>query len=148
MFRIENLYGLPCVIVSPSGSEIFTTEVLSMPYLEHLEKFHLDICSPRYSHSPQVSCLWMNPGRGCNPDLEESYLPEYSESETETFTQGTSGIYLRSVNVSALEPSSILRYSKCTKMTGFILLGFSSPGPNQGLSFSKFYPTKNFDLGI
>ena len=32
-------------------------------------------------NSPQVSCLGMNPGRGWNPNLEESYLLEYSESE-------------------------------------------------------------------
>ena len=36
----------------------------SVPFLEHLHKFHLDLCIPRYSSSPQVSCLGMNPGRG------------------------------------------------------------------------------------
>ena len=71
----------------------------------------------------------MNPGRGWNPDLEESYLPKYSESKTETFTQGTSGIYIRSVKVSAPEPSPILSCSESAKMTRFDLLGFSSMKP-------------------
>ena len=70
----------------------------------------------------------MNLARGWNPDLEESYLPKYSESEVETFTYGTSGIYLRPVKVLAREPSPISRYRGCTKMTIFSLLGFSGPG--------------------
>ena len=49
----------------------------------------------------------MNPRKGWNPDLKESYLPKYSESEAENFTHGTSGIYLRPVKVSAPEPSPI-----------------------------------------
>ena len=68
----------------------------------------------------------MNPGRGWNPDLEESYLREYSESEPETSTHGTSGIYFQLVNVSAPNPSPISRYSEFNKMTSFSLLGFSS----------------------
>ena len=71
----------------------------------------------------------MNPGRGWNPDLEESYLPEYSESEVETFTQGISGIYLRPVKISAPDPSPISRYSEYTKTTSFSILGFSSMKP-------------------
>ena len=59
-----------------------------------------------------------------NPDLEESYLLEYSEYEDEIFTWGTSGIYLLSIKVSAHDPSPISRYSECTKMTSFSLLGF------------------------
>ena len=55
--------------------------------------------------------------------------PEYSESEDETFTQGTSGIYLRPVKVSALEPSPISKYSECTKTTSFSILGFSGMKP-------------------
>ena len=70
----------------------------------------------------------MNPGRGWKLDLVESYLPEYSESEAETFTKGTSGMYLRPIKVSAHEPSPISRYSECTKMTSFSLLGFSGQG--------------------
>ena len=65
--------------------KILPQKVQSVPYLEHLVKFHLDIFSPRYNNSPQVSCLGMNGGRGWNPDLEESYLPEYSEYEDENF---------------------------------------------------------------
>ena len=57
----------------------------------------------------------MNPGRGWNPDLEESYLPEYSEWEAENFTQGTSGIYIWLVNVLTPEPYPISRYRECTK---------------------------------
>ena len=71
----------------------------------------------------------MNLGRGWNPNLEESYLLEYSESEVETFTQATLGIYLRLVKISAPKPSPILSYSECPKMTSFSLLGFSSMKP-------------------
>ena len=39
----------------------------------------------------------MNPGRGWNPDLEESYLPEYRESNPKMFTHGTLGYYIRPV---------------------------------------------------
>ena len=66
----------------------------------------------------------MNPGRGWNPDLEESYLPEYREYEADTFTKGTSGIYLQPVKFLAPDPSPISIYSECTKMTSFSLLGF------------------------
>ena len=72
----------------------------------------------------------MNLGRGWKPDLKESYLLEYREYEPENFTQGTSGIYLRPINVSSPDPSPISRYSECTKMTSFSLLGFSGPGSN------------------
>ena len=71
----------------------------------------------------------MNPRRGWKPDLEESYLPEYSESEDETFTESTSGIYLQPVNVSALDPSPISRYIESTKTNSFSILGFSSMKP-------------------
>ena len=57
--------------------------------MEHIAKFHLDLHIPRYRNFTQVSCLGMNQGRGWNPNLEESYLPEYSKSESEPFTQGT-----------------------------------------------------------
>ena len=70
----------------------------------------------------------MNLGRGWNPDLEESYLPEYSESEVETFTQGTSGIYICPINILGPEPYQISRYRKCTKTTSFSILGFSGLG--------------------
>ena len=66
----------------------------------------------------------MNPGRGWNPDLEETYLPEYSESKDETFTKGTSGFYRRIVKYLAPETSPISRYSECTKTTSFSILGF------------------------
>ena len=97
-----------------------------MTYLEHLENFHLDLRSPRYSKSLYVSCLGINPGRGWNHDLEESYLPEYSEHEAKSFTQGTSRTYLRPISISVPDPSPISRYSECTKMTSFSLLGFSN----------------------
>ena len=60
-----------------------------MPYLEHLAKLNLDLRSPRYKNYPFVSCLGMNPGRGLNHNLKESYLQEYSEPKAESFTQGT-----------------------------------------------------------
>ena len=66
----------------------------------------------------------MNPGRGWNTNLEESYLPEYSESEAETFTRCTLGMFLWTVNVLAHEPSPISRYSESTKTTSFSILGF------------------------
>ena len=47
----------------------------------------------------------MNPGRGWNPNLEESYLPEYSEYQDKRFTQGTSGFYLIPINISSPETS-------------------------------------------
>ena len=86
-----------------------------MPFL----KSHLDLRSPRYSNSPQVSCLGRNPRRGWNPNLEESSLLEYSESEVKTWTPCTSGIYLLLVKILAPETSSILRYSECTKTYEF-----------------------------
>ena len=77
-----------------------------------------------------MSCLGINLGRGWNPDLEESYLPEYSESEADTFTHGTSKIYIQPVKDLDPEPSPISIYDECTKMTSFSLLGFSGPGSN------------------
>ena len=71
----------------------------------------------------------MNPRRGWNPDLEESYLPKYREYEAKTFTIGTSGIYIHLVKVSTPDPSPISRYNEFTKMTSFSLLGFSSMKP-------------------
>ena len=72
----------------------------------------------------------MNPGRGWNTDLEESYLPTYSETEAETFTHGTLGIHIWPVKVSVPDPSPILRYNECTKTTSFSILGFSGLGSN------------------
>ena len=72
----------------------------------------------------------MNPRRGWNPYLEESYLPEYSESEDEMFTKGTSGFYLQPMKILAPDTSSIRRYNEFTKTTCFSILGFSGPGSN------------------
>ena len=94
------------------GMKNLPQELNSIPYLKCLAKFHLDLPILRYSNSPYVTCLRMNPGRGCNPNLEESYLLEYNDSEAETFTQCTLGIYLQPMKVSAPEPSPISRYSK------------------------------------
>ena len=47
----------------------------------------------------------MNPGRGWNPDLEESYLQEYREYNAEMFTKGTSGLYLWPMKILAPDPS-------------------------------------------
>ena len=130
------------------GLKLLPQKVQLVPYLKNLAKFHLDLRSPKYRNSPSVTYLRINSGRGQNPILEESYLLEYSESEAETFKQCSLGIYLRLVKVSAPEPYQISRYSESTKTTKFILLGFSGSGSNQGLTLSKFYPTKNFDLGL
>ena len=91
-----------------------------------------------------MSCLGINPGRGWNPDLEESYLPKYSESEAETFTKGTSGIYIRPVKVLAHDPSPISRYSECTKTTSFSFLGFFRPGVKLGFDFPKVLPNQKY----
>ena len=77
----------------------FYEERNSMPFQEHLEKFHLDLCISRDRNSPQVSCLGRNPWRGWNPNLEESYLLEYREYEAENWTQCALGIYIRPVKV-------------------------------------------------
>ena len=71
----------------------------------------------------------MNRGRGWNPDLEESYLLEYSEYEDESFTNGTSEIYLRPVNVSSPGHSPISRYGEIMKINSFGVLGFSRLKP-------------------
>ena len=49
----------------------------------------------------------MNPRRGSNPYLDESYLPEYREYKAETLTQGTSRIYLQPVKVSTPDPYNL-----------------------------------------
>ena len=66
----------------------------------------------------------MNPGRGWNPDLEESYLLEYSEYEAESFAKSTTRCYIQPVKILALDTSSILIYRECTKTTSFSILGF------------------------
>ena len=43
-------------------------KVQFVPFLEHLQEFHLDLCSSRYCRSTQMSCLGMNSGRGWNPN--------------------------------------------------------------------------------
>ena len=75
------------------GLNILPQKQNSMPFLEYLEKFHLDLFSQRFINSAQVSCLGMNPGRGWNPNLEGSYLLECSEYEAENWIQHTSGFY-------------------------------------------------------
>ena len=112
------------------GLRLLPHKLNSVTYVEHLAKFHLDLCIPRYSNYTKVFYLGMNARRGWNPDLEESYLPEYSEFEAETFTQGTSRIIFQHVNVSDLDPSPIYIYSECTKTTSFSILGFFRPESN------------------
>ena len=82
----------------------------------------------------------MNPGRGWNLNLEESYIPEYSESKSIIFTQGTSGFSLRPVTILASDPSSISRYSECTKTTSFSILGFFRPRVKLGFDFPAVLP--------
>ena len=71
----------------------------------------------------------MNPGRGWNHDLEELYLPEYSEYEAEMFTQGSLGINICPIKILAPDTSPISRYRECTKTTSFSILGFSGMKP-------------------
>ena len=86
----------------------------------------------------------MNPRRGWNPDLEESYLPEYIESKAENSTHYTSEIYLHTVKVSVSEPSPILRYSESTKATSFNILGFFQPRVKLGFDFPGVLPNQKF----
>ena len=90
----------------------------------------------------------MNPRRGWNLDLEESYLLEYSESEDETWKLCTSGIYLLLVNVLASGPSLILRYRKYTKPYQFQYFRVFQARGQTGLTFLKFHRTKNIDPGL
>ena len=57
--------------------------------------------------------------------MEEPYILKYSESEAETFTQGTTRIPLWPINILTSEPSPISRYGVSAKMTKFSLLRFS-----------------------
>ena len=94
-------------------------KVQSDPFLEHLPKIHSDLFIPRYSDSPQVSCLWMNFGREWNPNLKGSYLLEYRKYEVEFWAQCKSGFDLRPVKVSSPDPFPILIYSESTKTYQF-----------------------------
>ena len=87
----------------------------SMIFLENLQEFNLYLCIPIYSNFPQVSYLGMNPRRGWNPNLEESYLPEYSEYEAEFWTKCKSIFYLRPLKFLVREYSPISGYSDITK---------------------------------
>ena len=74
----------------------------------------------------------MSPERGWNHDQEETYLPEYSESEAKTFAQGTSGFDLWPVKASSTNPSPISRYGECNKTASFSILGFfQARGPTR-----------------
>ena len=84
----------------------------------------------------------MNPRRGWNPDLEESYLPEYSESEAESLTHSTFGIYLQPINILTPEPSLISRNSECTKTTSFSILGFFRAEVKLGFDFPGVLPNQ------
>ena len=129
LFHLRGLKGLP-------------PKLQSVPNLEHLTKFHLDLRRPRYKNYPYVFCLGMNPGRGWNPDLEETYLPEYSEYEAETFTQCTSKKFLRTVKFLTPDPSPISRYNESTKTTSFSILGFFKPGVKLGFDFPGISPNQ------
>ena len=111
----------------------------SIPFMEHLQEFHLDIFIPRYCNSPQVSCLGMNSGRVWNPNFERTYLLEQSESEAKTWPRCTSEIYLRTMKVSAPDPSPISRYSESTKTISFSILGFFRPVVKLGFDFSHSF---------
>ena len=76
--------------------------------------------------------------------MEESYLLEYSDSEAETFTPCTSGIYIQVVKVLAPNPSPISRYSKSTKTIGFNILVFFRPGVKLGFHFPEVSPNQKY----
>ena len=79
----------------------------------------------------------MNPGRGWNHELEESYLQEYNKYEAEYFIQCTSGFYLRTVKFLAPDPSPIPIYSECTKTTHFSILRFFRLEVKLGFDFPR-----------
>ena len=120
----------------------------SMAFMEHLQKFNLDLFIPRYGNSPQVSFLGMNPGRGQNPNLEGSYLLEYRKYEAEFWKKCTLGLYIRPLKVSSPEPFSIMGYSECTKTQHFQYLGFFQLGVKLGFDFPRVPPIKFLDLGL
>ena len=57
----------------------------------------------------------MNSGRGWNPNLEGSFLPEYSAPEAEFWTHCTSRFYIWPLQFSTPDTSPIAGYSVCTK---------------------------------
>ena len=61
--------------------------------------------------------------------MEEPYLLKDSESEAETFTQGTARISLWLVKFLASDPSPIFIYSESSRIIKFSLPGFSSMKP-------------------
>ena len=87
--------------------------------MEHLQEFHLDLCSSRYCISPQMSCSGMNSGRGWDPNMERSYLLEYNKFESDFWTQDSSGFYIQCLQVSASETSPISEYCDYTKTYQF-----------------------------
>ena len=100
-----------------------------------------------------MSCLGINRGRGWNPDLEESYLPEYSESKAEMYIQCSQRTFLWSVKISSSENFPISRYNKCTKTTSFSILGFFRSEVKLGFDFLGVLPNQktrpwslNFDF--
>ena len=91
----------------------------------------------------------MNHGRGWNPDLEKSYILEYSESKAKSFRKGTPRFYIRPMKILAPDPYFISRYSKCTKTTIFSILGFFRPRVKLGFNFPGFLPNQKYlNLGL
>ena len=83
----------------------------------------------------------MNPGRGWNHDLEESYLLEYIESEAKSFTQFSAQTFLWTVKNLASDPSPISRYIECTKTTSFRVFW---SGVKLGFDFPRVLPNQKF----
>ena len=86
----------------------------------------------------------MNPGRGWNPNLEGSYLAEYSESEAKFWIQCNLGFYIQLVKVSSPEPSPISIYSECTKTTSFSILGFFRLEVKLGFDFLRVWSNQKY----
>ena len=86
----------------------------------------------------------MNPERGWNPNLEESYLLGYSKYEDEIWTNCKSGFYIWPLKFSAHDPFSIPIYSECTKTTRFSIVGFFRLGVKLGFDFPHVLPNQNY----
>ena len=84
----------------------------------------------------------MNFGRGWNPNLEGSYIPEYRESKAKFWIQCKSGFYIQLLQFSTLDPSPISGYSECNKTQQFQYLGFFQLRVKLGFDFLGVSPNQ------
>ena len=76
--------------------------------------------------------------------MEESYLLEYIEYESKTWTHCTSGLYIQPLQVSAPDPYPVSRYSEYTKTNSFSILGFFRPEVKLGFDFPRVSPNQKY----